>query len=318
MEILFGINQIKKPFINPVVTLGNFDGVHLGHQRIFERLKAEAIRIQGEAIVITFEPHPLKILSPKHCPPLITPFKKKMMFIEKIGIEKVLCIEFSLAFAEISPAEFIRDILVEKVNTKKIVIGYNYHFGKNQMGNVRILKNAGKYFNFEVEVMEPLEIDHIVVSSSKIRELIKMGYVEEAAKLLGRNYPIIGKVVKGSLRGHTLGFPTANLEISEELYPKAGVYAAGVVWNHKGFNGVVNVGYNPTFSPTQKTGSQKNELSVEVYILNFNEEIYGEEIQVNFKRRIRDEIRFDSPSQLVEQIERDIRWAKENVFGKTE
>jgi len=130
-----------------------------------------------------------------------------------------------ISFSRITPFDFIKNILVEKVKVRKVVIGYNYHFGKNQMGNVRILKNAGKYFNFEVEVMEPLEIDHIVVSSSKIRELIKMGYVEEAAKLLGRNYPIIGKVVKGSLRGHTLGFPTANLEISEELYPKAGVYA---------------------------------------------------------------------------------------------
>ena len=318
MEVILGIDHLTRSLANPVITLGNFDGVHLGHQKILERVKEEASRIHGESVVITFEPHPLKVLSPKHCPPLLTPFRKKTMLVEKSGIEILFCIEFSLAFSRITPFDFIKNILVEKVNVKKVVIGYNYHFGKRQMGNVRILKSAGKYFNFEVEVMEPLEIDHIVVSSSKIRELIKVGYVEEAAKLLGRNYPIIGKVVKGLMRGHTLGFPTANLEISEELYPKAGVYAVGVVWNQKGFHGLVNVGYNPTFSPAQKNGSQKKELSVEVYLLDFNEEIYGEEIQVNFKRRIRDEIRFDSPSQLVEQIERDIRWAKENVFGKTE
>lgn len=306
MKILFGIDQIKKPFLNPVVTLGNFDGIHLGHQRIFERLKAEAIKIQGDAIVITFEPHPLKILSPKNCPPLITPFKKKMILIEKIGIEKVLCIEFSLAFAEISPPEFVKDILVEKVNTKKIIIGYNYHFGKGKSGDAETLKNICKIFNIEVEVVEALAIDHIIVSSSKIRELIQEGNVEKASKLLGRDYPIIGKVIEGAKRGYALGYPTANLEISEELYPKTGVYAVEVIWKHRVFKGLANVGYNPTFDTKA--------FSLEVHILNFNHEIYGHEIQVNFKKRIRDEIRFESPSLLIDQIRKDIRWAEENIF----
>jgi riboflavin kinase/FMN adenylyltransferase len=306
MEILFGTDQIKKPFINPVVTLGNFDGIHLGHQRIFERLKAEAIKIQGDAIVITFEPHPLKILSPKNCPPLITPFKKKMMLIEKIGIEKVLCIEFSLAFAEISPPEFVKDILVEKVNTKRIIIGYNYHFGKGKSGDAETLINICKIFNIEVEVVEALAIDHIIVSSSKIRELIQEGNVEKASKLLGRDYPIIGKVIEGAKRGYALGYPTANLEISEELYPKTGVYAVEVIWKYRVFKGLANVGYNPTFDTRA--------FSLEVHILNFNHEIYGHEIQVNFKKRIRDEIRFESPSRLIDQIRKDIRWAEENIF----
>jgi riboflavin kinase/FMN adenylyltransferase len=306
MEIIFGIDQIKKPFINPVVTLGNFDGVHLGHQRIFERLKAEAINIQGEAIVITFEPHPLKILSPKHCPPLITPFKKKMMLIEKIGIEKVLCIEFSLDFAEISPPEFVKDILAEKVSTKKVIIGYNYHFGKGKSGDAETLKNICKRFNIEVEIVEALAIDHIIVSSSKIRELIRKGNVEKASKLLGRDYPIIGKVIEGAKRGYAMGYPTANLEISEELYPKTGVYAVEVLWKNQVFKGLANVGYNPTFDTKA--------FSLEVHILNFNHEIYGDEIQVNFKRRIRNEIRFDSPSHLIDQIRKDIQWAEENIF----
>jgi riboflavin kinase/FMN adenylyltransferase len=306
MEILFGIDQIKKPFINPVVTLGNFDGVHLGHQRIFERLKAEATKIQGEALVITFEPHPLKILSPKHCPPLITPFKKKMMLIEKIGIKRVLCIEFSLAFAEISPLEFVRDILAEKVNTKKAIIGYNYHFGKGKSGDAETLKEICKRFNIEVEVIEALTIDHIIVSSSKIRELIQEGNVEKASKLLGRDYPIIGKVIEGAKRGYALGYPTANLEISEELYPKTGVYAVEVQWQNQVFKGLANVGYNPTFDTKA--------FSLEVHILNFNREIYGDEVQVNFKKRIRDEIRFDSPSRLIDQIRKDIQWAEKKIF----
>jgi len=317
MEVILGIDHLTRPLANPVVTLGNFDGVHLGHQKIFEKVKENASKINGESVAITFEPHPLKILSPKRCPPLLTPFRKKIMLIQRSGIEIVFCIEFSLAFSRITPFDFIKNILVEKVRVRKVVIGYNYHFGKRQMGDVRILKSAGKHFNFEVEVMEPLKIDHTIVSSSKIRELIKSGKVEMAAKLLGRNYPIIGKVVEGSKRGHTLGFPTANLETSEELYPKAGVYAVEVIWNQQIFNGLANVGFNPTFISLQRDGSPERNFSVEVYILNFSKEIYGEEIQINFKRRIRDEVRFSSPSQLIEQIQKDIRWAKENVFGKS-
>jgi riboflavin kinase/FMN adenylyltransferase len=315
MEIIFGIERLKRSFINPVVTLGNFDGVHLGHQKIFERVKEEASKIHGEGVVITFEPHPLKILSPEHCPPLLTPFRKKMMLIEKSGIKTVLCIGFSRAFSEMSPFEFAKHILVETVKAKKIVVGYNYHFGKKQRGDVRILKNIGKHFNVEVEVMEPLRIGQTPVSSSKIRELIKHGEVEEASKLLGRDYPIIGKVVQGSNRGRTLGFPTANLETSDELYPQKGVYAVEVVWNQQFFSGLANVGLNPTFLPTRR--DNEGSFSLEVYILNFNHQIYGEEIQVNFKKRIRDEIRFASPSLLIDQIKKDVQWAKENVFQKS-
>ena len=284
MEIIFGIDQLKKPFVNPVITLGNFDGVHLGHQRIFEKLKDEARRIHGEGVVITFEPHPLKVISPDQFLPLLTPFKKKMMLIEKSGIEKVLCIEFSLAFAEISPPDFVRDILVKKVNAKKVIVGYNYHFGKGKTGDVSILSNICKLFNIGVEVVEALTVDHTIVSSSKIRELIRGGEVERASKLLGRNYPIIGRVVGGTKRGHVLGFPTANLEISDELYPKIGVYAVEVVWKNQPFKGLANLGSNPTFSsPSER---EKKGFSLEVHLLNFKEEIYGEEIQINFKKRI--------------------------------
>jgi riboflavin kinase/FMN adenylyltransferase len=315
MEIIFGIEHLKRSFINPVVTLGNFDGVHLGHQKIFERVKEEASKIHGEGVVITFEPHPLKVLSPGRCPPLLTPFRKKMMLIEKSGIETVLCIQFSIAFSEISPFEFIKGILIKKVEVKKIIVGYNYHFGRKKRGDVRILRNIGKHFNVEVEVMEPLKIGQTTVSSSKIRELIKNGEVEEASKLLGRDYPIIGKVIQGSSRGHTLGFPTANLETSDELYPKKGVYAVEVVWNQQPFNGLANVGSNPTFLPIHR--NNEGHFSLEVYMLNFNHQIYGEEIQVNFRKRIRDEIRFDSPFLLIDQIKKDVQWAKENVFQKS-
>lgn len=312
MEIIKGIENFKRLFRNPAVTLGNFDGVHLGHQKIFKRVMEEASRIHGEGVVITFEPHPLKVLAPEKFLPLLTPFRKKMMLIEKSGIETVLCIEFSLAFSEISPFEFIKTILVEKAKVKKVIIGYNYHFGKGQKGDAQTLKDAGKVFDFEVEVVEPLKVGQTIVSSSKIRDLIQRGGVEEASKLLGRDYPIIGKVVEGAKRGQTLGFPTANLEISDELYPKAGVYAVEVVWHPQRFNGLANIGLNPTFSPQR--GEEEERFSLEVHILNFNQDIYGEEIEVHFKKRIRDEVRFESPSLLIEQIKKDIQYANENVF----
>ncbi len=314
MEIILGIDQLKRPFNNPIVTLGNFDGVHLGHQAIFRKLKEEAQKNNGEAVVITFEPHPLKVLSPQTCPPLLTPFRKKMMLIEKSGIETVLCIEFTLGFSKISPFDFIKNILIEKMKVKKIVVGYNYHFGRKQRGNVVILKQACKLFQVDVEVMEPLRIGSTTVSSSKIRELIKEGEVEGASKLLGRNYPVIGKVVQGAKRGQTLGFPTANLEISEELYPKKGVYAVEVVWNQQLLNGLANVGMNPTFLPAH--AKEGTPLSIEVYILNFHQDLYGEELQINFQKRIRDETRFNSPSELMEQIKKDLEWATEHVFRK--
>jgi riboflavin kinase/FMN adenylyltransferase len=296
--------------------LGNFDGVHLGHQTIFRKVNEEARKNNGEAVVITFEPHPLKVLSPHKCPPLLTPFRKKMMLIEKSGIDTVLCVKFTLGFSKTSPFDFIKNVLIEKVKAKKIVVGYNYHFGRKQRGDVEILKQVCKLFNVDVEVMEPLRIGATTVSSSKIRELIKDGEVEEASKLLGRNYPVIGKVVQGAKRGQALGFPTANLEISEELYPKKGVYAVEVVWNQQLLDGLADVGTNPTFLPAQARG--ENPLSVEVHILNFHHDLYGEELQINFRRRIRDESRFSSPSELMEQIRKDIEWAVENVFRRPE
>jgi riboflavin kinase/FMN adenylyltransferase len=312
VQIIKGIENFKETLRNPVVTLGNFDGVHLGHQNIFKRVREEASRIHGEGMVITFEPHPLKALAPDKFLPLLTPFRKKMMLIHKSGIETVLCIDFSLEFSEISPSEFIKSILVEKVKVKEVVIGYNYRFGKGQKGDAQTLIDAGKVFNFEVSVVEPFRVGQTVVSSSKIRDLLQRGKVEEASRLLGRDYPVIGKVVEGAKRGQTLGFPTANLEISDELYPKSGVYAVEVEWRQQCLNGLANVGSNPTFYSEQN--GRGHPIALEIFILNFNRNIYGEEVQINFRRRIRDEVRFESSSLLIEQIKKDIQWAKENVF----
>ena len=287
MDIIVGIENIRRKFRNPVLTLGNFDGVHLGHQRIFKELKEQARRIDGEAIVFTFDPHPLKILAPQRCPPLITPFKKKLMLMERSGIDVLIVATFDQAFAGTTPEAFVKEILVDKIGAREILVGYNYYFGKDRQGNVEMLMRLSQKFGFEVKVIEATKVNDIPVSSSKIRELIQDGKMGEAAQLLGRNYLLIGKVIWGADRGKRLGFPTANLEILNGLYPKTGVYAVEVIMGDKTYPGVADVGYNPTFG--------KNPLSVEVHILDFSLDIYGEEIQLVFLERLRDEKAFENP-----------------------
>jgi riboflavin kinase/FMN adenylyltransferase len=302
MDIIVGIENIRRKFRNPVLTLGNFDGVHLGHQRIFKELKEQARRIDGEAIVFTFDPHPLKILAPQRCPPLITPFKKKLMLMERSGIDVLIVATFDQAFANTTPQAFVKDILVDKIGAREILVGYNYNFGKDRQGNVEMLMRLSQKFGFEVKVIEATKVNDIPVSSSKIRELIQHGKMGEAAQLLGRDYLLIGKVIWGADRGKRLGFPTANLEILNGLYPKTGVYAVEVIMGDKTYPGVADVGYNPTFG--------KNPLSVEVHILDFSLDIYGEEIQLVFLERLRDEKAFENPELLARQIRKDVDAAR--------
>jgi riboflavin kinase/FMN adenylyltransferase len=302
MEIIIGIENIRRKFRNPVLTLGNFDGVHLGHQRIFKELRDEARKIDGEAIVFTFDPHPLQVLAPQRCPPAITPFKQKMMMVETLGIDVIIVATFDLDLANLTPEAFVKQILVDKIGARKILVGYNYNFGKDRKGNVRMLKRLGEQYGFEVKVIEALTVNDVPVSSSKIREFIQSGKMAEAAQLLGRNYLLIGKVIWGADRGKKLGFPTANLEVLNGLYPKTGVYAIEVIMGNKTYQGVANVGYDPTFG--------QNPLSVEVHILDFSRDIYGEEIQLIFHERIRDEKAFENPDALARQIRMDIEAAR--------
>ncbi len=309
MEIIIGIENIRREFRNPVLTLGNFDGVHLGHQKIFKAVKEEARKIDGEAIVFTFDPHPLQVLAPQRCPPPITPFKKKLMLVENIGIDVIIVATFDLDLANIMPETFVKQILVDKIGAKKILVGYNYYFGKDRKGNVEMLIRLGQQFGFEVKVIEAVKVNDIPVSSSKIRKLIKGGEMLQAAQLLGRNYLLIGKVIWGTGRGKELGCPTANLEIPNSLYPKTGVYAVEAIVGNKTYPGVANVGYNPTFG--------QNPLTVEVHILDFARDIYGEEIQLIFFERIRDEETFEDPDSLVRQMRKDIDVARKILLCRS-
>jgi len=303
MNIIYDLNELERPLKNPVLSIGNFDGVHKGHLVLFDKVKERAKAIEGQSAVITFEPHPIKVIKPGNGPLLITLIEQKLNLIRKAGIEIILCIPFTHQFASISARDFIRDILVDKIGIKEVVVGHDYTFGYKRQGNITLLREMGLDLGFKVHVVEPIYIDNTLVSSTSIRNLVQEGNLYEAKKFLGRDYQICGTVIKGKNRGRELlGFPTANLEPIDELIPRKGVYVVTVVINDKTYDGVTNIGYNPTFS--------NNILSVETHLLDFSGDILGEKIKVNFLQRLRDEKSFDNIKELSDQIAQDIRQAR--------
>jgi riboflavin kinase/FMN adenylyltransferase len=302
MIIIEDINKITKPYKNAVITIGNFDGVHLGHQALFHNLIEKAIALNGTSIAMTFEPHPIRVLKKNNHPPLITLYEQKVELIEKAGLDVLICIPFTQEFAAIPAKEFVEDILVKRIGIKAIAVGEDYTFGKNREGNLALLKTLGNQCGFEVILIDELHISNTYperISSTKIRELVMAGKVAESKKLLGRYYQIRGKVEVGRDRGgKLLGFPTANINLYDELSPKIGVYAVTVECEGEKFKGVANIGYSPTFDDCIFT--------VEAHLLDFKENIYGQKIRVNFIDRLRDEKKFSNISELSEQIKKDI------------
>ena len=305
MKIIDRLENISQPFKNAVITIGNFDGVHIGHQALFHEVIEKAVAIDGTSIAMTFEPHPLRVLQKNSLPPLITVYEQKNELIERTGIDVLICIPFTREFASLSAAAFIKDLLVAKIGMRVIVVGKDYTFGRNREGNLSVLKSYASELGYEVIVAEWIKAEREVadrISSTKIRELIMAGEVEPARKMLGRHYQIRGLVVKGRDRGgKLLGIPTANINLQDELCPKTGIYAVTVEYNQQLYKGVANIGYSPTFNDHQFT--------VEVHLLNFSENIYGQKIRVNFIQRIRNEKKFVGIADLKEQIHQDIKTA---------
>ena len=304
MKIYREINEIREPFLNACVTIGNFDGVHSGHQQLFARVVEKAKRRGGTSIAITFDPHPLQILLPGGIK-LISTCEQKIELIEMAGIDVLLIIPFSGEYAKTTAEHFVADLLVKRIGLQELVVGYDYAFGKGRSGNINFLKEQGKVFGFPVTVVEPY-YEHIqLVSSSKIRQLVIAGNMAEARSLLGRHYQIRGTVQIGKQRGgKEVGFPTANLKIDEEdLVPRHGVYVTQVICDGKGYGGVLNIGYNPTFSEEQ--------LVAETHIFNFNKDIYGRPIKINLLKFLRSEKKFSGVKELSEQIAKDVVEAKE-------
>ena len=306
MELIENIEQINHPFKNAVITIGNFDGVHKGHQTLFRQVIEKTNQIDGTSVAVTFEPHPLRALGISS-PPLITRKDQKVELIEACGVDVLLCIPFDKTFASISAHDFIEKILVNKLGMKVIIIGADYSFGKDKTGNVELLKSEQERLGFETIVSPWIndtdsEVERI--SSTRIRNIVMDGKVDQAMKYLGRHYQIRGKVIKGRERGGSqLGFPTANIKLHDELCPKLGVYAVTVETVKGNFWGVANIGYSPTF------GDQM--FTIEVHILDFDQDIYNTRIRVNMVARLRDEKKFSSIQILSEQIKKDIEIAKD-------
>jgi len=301
MKLIEKLEEIDNPFQNAVITIGNFDGVHIGHQALFHEVMEKADILGGTSIAMTFEPHPIRVLKNNGHPPLITPYHQKIELIEKTGIDVLICIPFTHEFAAITAKEFVLDILLGRIGMQAIVVGKDYTFGKNREGNLNLLKSYAEAFDFEVDVVDWIPVSNNIpsrISSTRIRELLIDGKVREAHKLLGRHYQVSGMVTPGRNRGgKLLGFPTANIKFKEELFPKNGIYAVTVDCLGKKHQGVANIGYSPTFDD--------NELTVEVHILDFDEDLYGKSIIVKFIERLRDEIKFSGVSELSQQIAQD-------------
>ncbi len=306
MRIFQGFEQLSS-IPNPVLTIGTFDGVHLGHQKIIQQLNEEAEKIGGESVLFTFYPHPRMVLYPDtHGLQLIQTQVEKIDKLRRIGLQNVIVHPFTHEFSRLTAIEFVRDYLVNQLNVKKLVIGYDHQFGKNREGSLEFLLDVCDTYGFEVIEIAAQEIDEVNISSTKIRRAIQEGEMAKAQLFLGEPYELYGKVVQGEALGRQLGFPTANLDVESEikLIPKTGVYAVNVLLSSGTIHeGMMNIGERPTVNDERKT-------SLEVNLFDFTGNLYGEQITVQLLSRFRDEIKFDSVNELKEQLikdENDIR-----------
>lgn len=285
---------------NPIVTIGTFDGVHIGHQKIINRMRDVANKVDGETVLLTFYPHPRLVIHPdsKHLR-FINIQKRKIELLEKAGIDHLIIIPFTKEFSKLTSTQFIKEYIAEKIKARKLIIGYDHHFGKNRLGDFSILYDLGKQYHFEVEKIPAQDVENIAVSSTKIRKALNEGKIKVANRLLGYEYSITGVVVEGNKIGRTIGFPTANIELQDEykLITANGVYASRV--EHEGviYQGMSNIGIRPTVN--------HSDLTIEVNIFNFDKEIYGETISIYFVDRIRSEVKFDDLEGLKDQLTLD-------------
>lgn len=304
MKVYQDLNKFI-PLNHAVVTSGFFDGVHKGHQKILARLTELAQKDQGASVVITFWPHPKQVLRPDlRETKLLSSLEEKIYLLERSRIDHLLIIPFTKEFSEITSDRFVKNILIQTIGTKKLVIGYDHKFGKNREGGFDYLKGNASLFGFKVEEISKQEVDNIGISSTLIRQALSEGRVKEAATYLGRDYSLSGIVVQGKHLGRTLGYPTANIKPPEihKLIPKDGIYAVRVKYKEKLFKGMMSIGFNPTVNGTERT--------LEVNIFDFDQTIYGEELEVYFADYLRDELNFENLEMLVHQLHRD----KENTL----
>lgn len=299
MKVYTNIEDFKD-VKNPVVTTGTFDGVHLGHQKIISRLKEAAREQNGETVLLTFYPHPRMVLFPEDNElKLLNTQQEKIELLEKYGIDHLIIYPFTKEFSRLTSVEFVRNILVNKIKTKRLIIGYNHHFGRNREGSFEHLKEFGPLYGFEVEEIPAKDIEHIEISSTKIRKALQTGDIKSANAFLGHIYSLTGKVSEGLKLGRTIGYPTANIIVEDKykLIPADGVYAVKIMFKGSLFNGMLSIGNNPTVAGKGR--------SIEVNIFDFDKDIYGQEVTIYFVERLRDEVKFNNLEELKVQLLND-------------
>ncbi len=315
MDTIFGIKQIQKKLTWPVVTLGVFDGVHSGHQKIIQKTINLADKKDGEAIILTFDRHPKSVLlqTQQSC---ITSLEHRLVLFEQLGVDISVVLEFDKKIAEISAEDFITKVLYEWLGAKVVVLGFNCSFGRDRRGNASMLRDYAEKYKFEVVTCGPLEFEGEITSSTTIRKHIIQGNLQKARGMLGRRVSVFGTVIKGSGRGKGLGFPTANLNLHHEIKPPSGVYATKVFLAGREYNAITNIGTCPTFGESTYSDGPV----VEAHIIDFDSPIYGKELEVQFLYKLRDEIRFENADKLKSQLERDkmrfMKRASEKVFAE--
>ncbi|MFH1008658.1 MAG: bifunctional riboflavin kinase/FAD synthetase [Candidatus Latescibacterota bacterium] len=288
---------------HPVVTVGTYDGVHLGHQEILREMRCKAKIRKGTSVVLTFEPHPQTVIAPESAPFLLTTKAERIAMLQKEEMDETLFLPFNEEMARLDAEDFVREILVEGIGAEVVVLGTNHAFGRGRSGNLQSIKRLGERFGFEVAAVPPLIVDGAPVSSTRIRRLISEGRVADASRLLGRPYSLAGEVIWGDGRGRRLGFPTANLKIDHprKLLPGDGVYAMWAEWNGARFPALMNIGFRPSF---------RSGRAIEVHVLDFEETIYGATVRAYFVEKIRAERTFEGPEALSRQITKDIERAR--------
>jgi riboflavin kinase/FMN adenylyltransferase len=302
MNIYKSFNEIEE-IKSPVVTIGNFDGVHRGHQALIKAVLDEKKKIDGTSVVITFYPHPLTVINPYIKIEQITPIDEKLRILKNLGVDVTILVKFDDQFSNITADEFVDEIIYKKIKAKKVIIGYDFSFGRNKQGDKEFFKRKGEALGFDVRVIDPVIDNSVIISSTKIRSFLKEGKIKEAQKFLGRPYVLKGMVTKGKKIGRLIGFPTANLLIIDYLIPRYGVYAAYTYVDNVKYKSVLNIGPAITFNIEQ--------VSFEVHILDFDKDIYGKEVLVEFVERLRGVEKFKDVEMLKKQIKIDIDRAKE-------
>lgn len=299
MEVITGFEKFPSLPRNPIIAIGNFDGIHLGHQKILEFLVKKVRKHALFSLVLTFSPHPEKILGEKRIK-MIQTLDQRVKEIKRFGIKAVLIVPFDEKFSSLSSQDFIKRIVVNTLRAKAVIVGQNFHFGKNREGDISLLNRLASRYNFQVHSVPSVTKEGKTVSSSLVRSLLEDGKIEKANVLLGRLYEIEGKVIKGESRGKILGFPTANIKTKNEIIPP-GVFISTAEIESRTFLSLTNVGSRPTFN--------QQDTNIESYIINFNNNLYGKQIRINFIKKIRDETKFKTPDDLTQQIEKDLETA---------